>query len=85
MFIHDKTSSYLRRRGFLIFLLYNHSVKGGDPVASVDDKKITDIISELKKLKFGSLIITVHDDEVTQIETTEKKRYQAQGKKQRTK
>lgn len=79
MFIHDKTSSYLRRRGFLI------SVKGGDSVASVDDKKITDIISELKKLKFGSLIITVHDDEVTQIETTEKKRYQAQGKKQRTK
>ncbi|MBP2077210.1 DUF2292 domain-containing protein [Oceanobacillus polygoni] len=54
-------------------------------MASVDDKKITDIISELKKLKFGSLIITVHDDEVTQIETTEKKRYQAQGKKQRTK
>lgn len=49
-------------------------------MASVDDKKITDIISELKKLKFGSLIITVHDDEVTQIETTEKKRYQAQEK-----
>lgn len=53
-------------------------------MASVNDKQVTDIIFELKKLKFGSLIITVHDDEVTQIETTEKKRYQSQGKKRKT-
>nr|WP_255783460.1 YezD family protein [Oceanobacillus alkalisoli] len=56
----------------------------GDYVANVNDKKIADIVTELKKLKYGNLIITVHDDEITQIETTEKKRYQPQGKKQRT-
>ncbi len=45
-------------------------------MANVTDKKILDIVTELKKLKFGFLIITVHDDEITQIETTEKLRYQ---------
>ncbi|MCF3943715.1 DUF2292 domain-containing protein [Oceanobacillus alkalisoli] len=50
-------------------------------MANVNDKKIADIVTELKKLKYGNLIITVHDDEITQIETTEKKRYQPQGKK----
>jgi hypothetical protein len=52
-------------------------------VAVINERKIADILNALEKLKYGSLIITVHDDEITQIETSEKKRYQLQGKKEK--
>ncbi|RID89051.1 DUF2292 domain-containing protein [Peribacillus asahii] len=41
----------------------------------VDDLKLDYIISELKNLDYGSLVITVHEGEITQIDTTEKKRF----------
>lgn len=41
----------------------------------VDDLKLEYIISELKKLDYGSLVITVHDGDITQIDITEKKRF----------
>ena len=40
-----------------------------------DDLKLDFIISELKKLNYGSLVITVHEGEITQIDITEKKRF----------
>lgn len=39
------------------------------------DEKIKDIVSTLRALEYGSLVITVHDGEIIQIDTTEKKRY----------
>ncbi|RDW18498.1 DUF2292 domain-containing protein [Oceanobacillus arenosus] len=47
----------------------------------MDNKKIEDIVSAISNLEYGSLVITVHDGEITQVETTEKKRYTIQGKK----
>ncbi|UOQ93914.1 YezD family protein [Halobacillus shinanisalinarum] len=39
------------------------------------EKKINDVISALENIEYGSVAITVHDGEITQIECTEKKRY----------
>ncbi len=44
-------------------------------MADIDERKIKDIISKLERLEFGSLVVTVHNGEVTQIDTTEKQRY----------
>jgi hypothetical protein len=41
----------------------------------IDDSKIHHIVSTLEKLEYGSVVITVHDGEITQIETTEKQRF----------
>lgn len=41
----------------------------------VDELKLNYIVSALKNLDYGSLIITVHDGEITQIDKTEKKRF----------
>ena len=41
----------------------------------VDELKLDYIISELKKLDYGSLVITVHDGDITQIDITEKRRF----------
>ncbi|UOR12125.1 YezD family protein [Halobacillus amylolyticus] len=39
------------------------------------EKKINDIVSALENIEYGSVAITVHDGEITQIDYTEKKRY----------
>jgi hypothetical protein len=44
-------------------------------LGKLDDTKIDHIVSTLEKLDYGSVVITVHDGEITQIETTEKKRF----------
>ncbi|MFD2923415.1 DUF2292 domain-containing protein [Halobacillus naozhouensis] len=44
-------------------------------MAEIDERKIKDIVSRLERLEFGSLVVTVHNGEVTQIDTTEKQRY----------
>ena len=36
---------------------------------------ISEISYILKNLQYGSIVITIHDGEVTQIDTTEKKRF----------
>ncbi len=41
----------------------------------IDDLKLDYIISELKKINYGSLVITVHEGDITQIDITEKKRF----------
>ena len=42
---------------------------------SKEAKVINEVSEILKNLKFGSILITVHDGEVTQLDTTEKKRF----------
>jgi hypothetical protein len=44
-------------------------------MGKLDEKKIDHIVTTLGKLEYGSVVITVHDGEITQIETTEKKRF----------
>jgi hypothetical protein len=44
-------------------------------VGKLDEKKVDHIVTTLEKLEYGSVVITVHDGEITQIETTEKKRF----------
>ncbi len=36
---------------------------------------ISEISEALKNVQYGSIVITIHDGEVTQIDTTEKKRF----------
>ncbi|GIN99284.1 hypothetical protein J6TS1_51540 [Siminovitchia terrae] len=52
-------------------------------LAKIDKDAVNDIVSALRKIEYGSLVITVHDGEVTQIDTTEKKRYKVEGKKRK--
>ncbi|MBO0997160.1 YezD family protein [Bacillus sp. SD075] len=40
-----------------------------------EEFKIRHIISSLEELQYGSVIITIHDGEITQVDTTEKKRF----------
>ncbi|AZV60790.1 MULTISPECIES: YezD family protein [Peribacillus] len=40
-----------------------------------EELKIRHIISSLEDLQYGSVLITVHDGEITQVDTTEKKRF----------
>ncbi|WP_409305103.1 DUF2292 domain-containing protein [Peribacillus sp. SCS-155] len=42
----------------------------------IDEQKINQIISSLQNIEYGSVLITVHAGEITQIDTTEKIRYQ---------
>jgi hypothetical protein len=47
-------------------------------MAIVDQAKANYILSTLKGLKYGSLVITVHDGTITQIDKTEKTRFALQ-------
>ncbi|CAH0267839.1 YezD family protein [Peribacillus sp. NPDC101481] len=40
-----------------------------------EEMKIRHIISSLEDLQYGSVLITVHDGKITQVDTTEKKRF----------
>lgn len=44
-------------------------------MGKVDDAKLRYIIKKIEELDYGTVQITVHDNEITQIESTEKKRY----------
>jgi len=41
---------------------------------------LDDVISGLKKISFGEIIITIHDSRVVQVEHREKKRFSKQQK-----
>lgn len=41
----------------------------------LDDEKLKYLTSSLNNIDFGSVIITVHNGQITQIDTTEKKRF----------
>ncbi|MCT1902568.1 YezD family protein [Oceanobacillus sojae] len=44
-------------------------------MVKVDDVKLDHILNALEELEYGSVVITVHDGKITQIDTTEKKRF----------
>lgn len=44
-------------------------------MGKLEELKINDIVTALEGLKYGSVLITVHNGEITQVEKTEKKRY----------
>jgi hypothetical protein len=44
-------------------------------MAIVDQAKANYILSTLKGMEYGSLVITVHDGNITQIDKTEKTRF----------
>ncbi|SDB84123.1 hypothetical protein SAMN05421734_101387 [Pelagirhabdus alkalitolerans] len=41
----------------------------------LDELKVNHILSALENITFGSVVITVHDGNITQVDTTEKKRF----------
>ncbi|THE12472.1 DUF2292 domain-containing protein [Bacillus timonensis] len=47
-------------------------------MAKLDESKVNHILSTLENLEFGSVVITVHNGEITQIDATEKKRFSLQ-------
>lgn len=47
-------------------------------MAENTDEKIEHIVDTLKRLMYGSVEVTVHNGEITQIDTTEKKRFSLQ-------
>ena len=44
-------------------------------MGEIEKSKINEILSILQNLQYGSVVITVHDGEITQVDTTEKKRF----------
>ncbi|HWO98482.1 MAG TPA: YezD family protein [Bacillus sp. (in: firmicutes)] len=55
-------------------------------MAIVDQEKVDYILTLLKNIEYGSLLITIHDGQITQIDHTEKNRFaitkkQTAGKK----
>lgn len=48
-----------------------------------NDVKLKHITSTLEQLEYGTIIITVHNGEITQIDTTEKKRFSLPCKNQK--
>jgi len=46
-------------------------------MAKVDEKKLQYILSVIQELEYGSVNITIHDNEITQIDATEKRRFPA--------
>ncbi|MCC3357869.1 YezD family protein [Bacillus sp. REN16] len=47
-------------------------------MAALDEAKVKHILSTLENLEFGSIVITVHNGEITQIDATEKRRFTLQ-------
>ncbi|WLV25044.1 YezD family protein [Aciduricibacillus chroicocephali] len=44
-------------------------------MAKVDEKKLQYILSVIEELEYGAVSITIHENEITQIDSTEKKRF----------
>jgi hypothetical protein len=44
-------------------------------VAKVDEEKINYIMTVLEKIQYGSLNITIHNGEITQVDCSEKHRF----------
>jgi len=47
-------------------------------LSKLDEAQLTYLQDSLQELEYGSIVITVHDGYITQIDTTEKKRFTKQ-------
>lgn len=45
-------------------------------MAHVKEDVLNEIFTQLKNIKFGTVLITVHNNEITQLDVTTKKRYE---------
>jgi len=45
-------------------------------VSKLDEKQLEYLTNSLREMEYGSVVITVHDGYVTQIVSTEKRRFQ---------
>lgn len=61
--------------GPLLRLTIDHRRVENKRMAYLDEKKVSHILQALREMDYGSLVITVHNDEITQIDKTEKKRF----------
>jgi hypothetical protein len=52
-------------------------------MAAIDQEKIDYIMTRLQNIEYGSLVITIHDGKITQIDTTEKNRFNSTGSTQK--
>lgn len=43
----------------------------------MDEQKLNFILSALKGIEYGSVVITIHNGQITQVDTTEKTRFPA--------
>ncbi|MDG3044412.1 YezD family protein [Bacillus sp. B6(2022)] len=41
----------------------------------MDEQKLNFILSALKEIEYGSVVITIHNGQITQVDTTEKTRF----------
>ena len=48
----------------------------GDQNGSTDRKVLDEILSIIRQIKYGEVVVTIHDSTVVQIEKREKKRFQ---------
>ena len=42
---------------------------------SIDDRILREICDTIKQIKFGEIVVTIHDRQIIQIEKKEKKRF----------
>jgi hypothetical protein len=49
-------------------------------VAILDQSQIKYILERLEQIEYGSINITVHEGKVTQVDTTEKSRFETKNK-----
>lgn len=49
-------------------------------VATLDQSQINYILERLEQLEYGSINITVHEGQVTQVDMTEKSRFETKNK-----
>lgn len=47
-------------------------------MVKIDERKLQYILSKIEELEYGTLTITIHDNAITQIDSTEKKRFPAE-------
>lgn len=47
-------------------------------MAKVDNEKLQYILSAIENTEYGAVSITIHENEITQIDFTEKKRFPAE-------
>ncbi|PLR66248.1 YezD family protein [Bacillus sp. UMB0893] len=44
-------------------------------MANLNETKVQQILTALKKINYGSVLITIHEGEITQLDSTEKNRF----------
>ncbi|MDR0136745.1 YezD family protein [Metabacillus idriensis] len=44
-------------------------------MANLNESKVQQILTALKKINYGSVLITIHEGEITQLDSTEKNRF----------